>query len=873
MSSEVSQQSNKRSISSTIASFFKKDTSTDHYGSDNTVKPSSITADFGDVDTTELPSVPDLVLYESKNGERPFLLPIMPVERLKILRQKQYLRHIQDSQLGQVGVGINPSSTAKLAEKQLVPLRSLKRRPLNSASRSAQLPRKRKFTSKTSLGKRWSGDFDYDLSEYDTVKKPKILSSVSSDDPTSSLESPRLSPSVLKRGTMGGKRVLSSGLSKTQENLLNGKSLTDLTSTSTPHTKSLPQDRGPEASAATKPFLALPSSGFDFVKSQEPEIVKDKILDSDGQKPKVQISLDQKDLPAAANKSFSFQKSESSSGDKKTTESPYLKKPNTTFFSFGASNDKPLPTAENDKPRADEPKKPISFSFGKTTNDQHENVTKTTPAFTPAPPLKTSAETEPDQGAKEPSLPNATLPAPRKGFTFGSAPKDSEPDASSAPAPKVSDASATKPAFNFGTQQTVKPTFNFGSKSSKPVPESTSQPNTSLLFQSNTPKSEGANKTPSFTFGETKKAEDLPKEKPFTFGAGKKSTEPGTDKPSTGFSFGAAKEPVESSKPGAFSGFSLGNKSESAPPESTSTVQKPSFSFKRSADEQTGAAQTSVAGQPSSTPAVESKPFSFGPTEGKDKSATPFSFGSTAENKSTTPTFSFGSGTQTNAGPQLGGGSGFKFDTNGLNQNINQNDQSKTTFPASSSLGATKPLFSFGSTSPPVAAPQPQQSATTLAQPPQNTGFNFGSGSTTSNNSPAFGVSANNQQTGFNFGAGNTTASSTPPPFGASNPSLTTMNPQSRPFSPSNTINMNFGGVASQPPSSIFGGGASTPAQIFGGQAPGTTGSFGSGGVNQNPAQIFGSSSTGDIPQQQSQTPMLNLPPGRKLARMRARRN
>ncbi|SCU86652.1 LAME_0D07096g1_1 [Lachancea meyersii CBS 8951] len=861
MSSVASHQSNKRSISSAIASFFKKETPADYYSSGESVKPSSITANFEDVDTTDLPSVPDLVLFESENGKRPLLLPIIPLQRLKILRQKQYLRHLQDSQLCQLNRSVGTTKPTQLAANQLVPLRSLKRKPLSKTERTKLLSKNPHSKNRSCLGKRWTGDFEYDLSEYNTVKKPKVSKTSSSsgnEDPTSGLESPRLSPGVLKKGTMGGKRITSNGLSKTQLSLLNGKSLADLTSTKASDTKIIPPAKETDPKK-TKPFLALPSSGFDFLKPKDDMDQKPtETANSDASKVSIQplsnssLADTTNAASAPAKSSFSFGKANST----ETTVEPKL-------LSTGV-NDESSPSAAQDNNDSIKQSKPI-FSFGKPATNQNDLESK-----------------QNDANGLSTSLGQSSLP-PKQSYTFKPAEKEPQPNASTPAAGTAKDTLASKPAFDFGAPKSSKPAFDFGSASSTktstaPESDSASRPAANLTFSFGASKEKpdiaaGNNikppavdevkKVPSFSFGASKDTLGASKDKKSTFGAPKNSTETNTTASSTPFTFGASKNTADSSKPGT--PFEFSKQTKAAPAENAPGAQQvPSFSSKRSSDQATGSDQKNFApGHLSSNPAVASQSFSFGQTA--------------EANKPARPTFSFGSGPQANARPSSASATGFKFDTSALNQSTlnqstNNSDQPKSSFSTGSSMGAGKPAFSFGNPNSGVAAPQPQPSTSSLVPSSQNNGFSFGSGSTTGNNSPAFGGSTNNQPVAFNFGAGNTTASSTPPPFGLSNaPSFSTTNPQSRPFSPSNNININFGGVGSQNPSSIFGGTAgTTPAQVFGGPAPNAAQPF--GGANQNPAQIFGGSNMGGLPQPQGQTPMLNLPPGRKLARMRARR-
>ncbi|SCU88187.1 LADA_0E08702g1_1 [Lachancea dasiensis] len=872
MSSVVPHPSNKRSISSTIANFFKKETPADYHPSTAKDKPSNITANFEDADTTELPSVPDLILYDSFDGERPPLLPIMPLQRLKILRHKQYLRRMEDSHLpSHLGpMSANGSEMSNLSQSQLLPLRVLKRNASQAATRQ---PRSTK--SKSVLGKRWSGDFEYDLAEYDVVKKPKNSKTQGSSD-VNTLESPRLSPAVLKKGTMGGKQSISAGLSSTQASLLNGKAIADQPLNEggiriKPAVREVSESEKP-----TKPLLALPSSGFDFVQPGTDKTADTtNVNDANTNKPIFAFSKPSENNTAETKKPFSFGQTDApinATNDRNENQEQPSEKSKPPFalggttekkpaFSFGKSND-------------DSTSKAAPFSFGKANEDSTSKST----SFSFGMPAKTpngdkNIQTSIKFGDSDSKIGNdskqdsdrAKIPS----FTFKAPPQASEPVSSinGTAENKKDDASATekseaassnggqatsKPALDLGLKTSEKPAFNFGSKPFLPGVDSKSETPTSPAF------SFGATGgVKSFTQqnkdkDDTTASQDDPSKKKSTFAFGVPQDNPSDAKNLTpSFSFGLSG--AVTNKPQVETKLSSG--AGQAPNPSAAAKEggalTPSFSFKSSS----GHEQTS---KPSITTA---KSFDLGATaDKKAQTPPPFSFGNSTK-----------ASTQSSSSNFLGGG--FKFDTNGLNPGANSTIPPKPALNNGSSSDVSKPTFSFGNApASVVAAPQPQSALPSAMPPSQNAGFTFGSGSTTNNNSPAFGNTNNNQQLGFNFGTDNRTASSTPPPFGnLAVPGYAQPQPQSRPFSPSHTVNLNFGGSGSQPPSSIFGGtGNSTPAQIFGGQNNG----IGQGFSNApSSSSIFGGVSAGQAPQQQAQTPMLNLPPGRKLARMRSRRN
>ncbi|CAR24946.1 FG-nucleoporin NUP1 [Lachancea thermotolerans CBS 6340] len=872
MSSAVSRRANKRSISSTIVNFFKKENSPEFRESSPIDGPDSTTAGFKEGRTPE-PPVPDLILYETDYNTRPPLLPILPVQRLKILRHKQYLRRLNDNRLLETFTA--PASNEMSGDfdsSHLVTLRSLKRRANGR-------PTSKKVPPKSVLGKRWCGDLQYDVAEYDVAKKPKISKPSAGTDPTAALESPRLSSAVLKKSTLEQNSSSSDGLTNTEAKLLNGNALTDLASSKI--TKKIKkgftvddQDDKP------KKLLALPSSGFDFLKSNA-----ESSKNQDSERPAEAGNFGKKLLPSSAEATDSpalakvpslFDKGKSLEGASQNAakaEKPETPKPSFSIgkadgtskpsFSFGKTDDtlkegKPLfsfkrPTTsdQDENPAASshatKSQKP-SFSFSQSVGASGASQAApkpAKPAFSfgkPAESQPQSMETQTENatGAADAQVSFNNKPKSNAGFTFGSVTTNAANSglASSENDPQQSGEKQTEGARNV-------PSFSFG-KAGKPAAEVQAQ-SSSFKFNTTEPASSGTEKkaAPAFSFSnpatEAKAATPV-----FSFGTSKTSNEPNTN-------VGKAKSP------------SL------TPSDSASIGSKRSFTFGVTPDQpssQTANAPLSTQSN-SKTPAAPSKPFTFGATsEKKDSTPPAFSFNTAGQPDG-----------QSAASAASSTGSGFKFDTSGLK--VNEPRDAKSSFTFGSNSAAPKPAFNLGSSTHSFNAPQPQQpnsaftfnnpsSAQQPLQQPQPNGIGFPSASTTSNNSPAFG-NTTNQQLAFNFGTGNATASSTPPPFGSASAPAFTPNPQSRPFSPSHTVNLNFGGVGSQPPSTIFGGAANqNPAQVFGAQP---NGSHPFPGMSQAPSQIFGGSSTSSIPQPQNQqTPMLNLPPGRKLARMRARR-
>ncbi|CUS23645.1 LAQU0S11e01046g1_1 [Lachancea quebecensis] len=876
MSSAVSRRANKRSISSTIVNFFKKENSPDFRESSPIDGPDSSTAGFKEGSTPE-PPVPELILYEADYNTRPPLLPILPVQRLKILRHKQYLRRLNDNRLLETFTA--PASNEMSGDfdsSHLVTLRPLKRRANGR-------PTSKKPPPKSILGKRWCGDLQYDVAEYDVAKKPKVSKTSISTDPASALESPRLSSAVLKKGAFDQNSSSSDGLTNTESRLLNGNALTDLASTKS--AKTIKKGSALEGQDdKPKKLLALPSSGFDFLKSNAESNKNEESERTTG----VQ-SLGTKLLPGSNNAENSpapakvpsllvkGTSSEGSSQNAPNAEKPEASKPS---FSFGKTDVTNKPSFSfgktNDTPREDKP----PFSFGKTNDTPKEdkplfNFEKSANADRVESPAASQPKTKAQkpsfsfsQSVETPSVPPAAPEPAKPAFSFGK-PIESQSEITT----ETNDSQTSfnnKPKTNAG--------FTFGSTVSNAANSDSTQSGNAPQ-QGAEKQTEGAKSAPSFSFGSAGKpaAEAQAQSSSFKFKAAEPSNS-GTEKNAApSFSFG--KPPTEAktsapvfsfgaSKPSNESNINIDKaKSPSlTPSESASIGSKRSFTFGVTPDQSSNqTANGPPTTQPNSkTPAVPGKPFTFGAASDK-KDSTP-------------PAFSFNAANQpdgqsaTSAASSMG--SGFKFDTSGFK--VNEPSDAKPSFTFGTNSAAPKPTFNLGSSTHSFNAPQPQQPNSGLTfnnqplQQPQPNGMGFPSASTTSNNSPAFG-NTTNQQLAFNFGTGNATASSTPPPFGSASAPAFAPNPQSRPFSPSHTVNLNFGGVGSQPPSTIFGGTANqNPAQVFGAQS---NGSHPFPGMSQAPSQIFGGSSTASMPpQQNSQTPMLNLPPGRKLARMRARR-
>ncbi|SCW02060.1 LAFE_0E13278g1_1 [Lachancea fermentati] len=897
MSRVASDRATKRSISSTIVSFFKKDKTGEEAWSVEETAPLSpeLEPQPNDSDNSKMA---ELILYESEADTRPLLLPILPLQRLRMLRYKQHLRRLQYNLQEPFLRDFSGSPQLSPPPKKLQ-LQSLKvRKPAKALQK------------KSVLGKRWSGDLEYDLSEYDVIKKPKKASSLKTETP--SIESPGLAHAILKRPGISSRHGSGDNLTENQLKLLSGKPMVSLV----PKSNVKPTEVANIKDAETpRKLAALPSVGFDFVKNTE----NDSKLAA--------AAADSNASPSTSNKrklTLSFEPTQSTGSNESQKVSFNLKadtpnqdatKPKATVpsfnfsapksdeieakppaFSFGTSKISPNPTTLGDSKPLNDVKEKKPFSFSSSTK---ENSNDSKPSFTfgtsnlaenKQSAKKTTAEPGEKSEKKTPSFvfgkpsENATASTKPLSLPFGAAAQgdtqNGEPESISIGKNNETNSkpmdSESKATFAFDTKSTKntsddhtatnKPIkFNFANPSVATTNETKSQVSFSASDKSEPSETTNTKNTqakPLFSFGNSGGVSETATSNPsLIFGAKDSSTKDSNEKPV--FSFGAKESSSkdDSSKPI----FAFGG----SQPSNSSSDSKPAFSFGTTENKKDEGAKEAPSETKLSQPSSLTPAFSFGGTADK-KEPTPVSFGAPSTTNQT-------SGAKTAE-------TGFKFDTSGLKSNataskpsftFGANTSAPATANASSAAPAAKAPFTFGtSPSPAFGAPNPQQAtsgfnfnfANGSQQPPANTGL-FGSASTTSNNSPAFGSTTNNPPVNFNFGGGNTTASSTPPPFGnAPTPSFSGPNAQSRPFSPSHSVNLNFGGPASQTPSTIFGAGASAPpAQIFGGQPQNAMAGFGN--QPQNAAQVF----NGAAPAPGPQMPM-QLPPGRKLARMRARR-
>ncbi|CCE92951.1 FG-nucleoporin NUP1 TDEL_0F01400 [Torulaspora delbrueckii] len=914
----------KRSISSSIVDFFRKPADGDirAYDSESVgVGATREPADENGANDTSMgfqgsiysmngdiapPNFQDsMILYETGAGTdtqvRPPILPILPVQRLRLLRQKQeWRRKLTAGMLGSLPVPmvsdisvLNPIYSRESSSTPSPVKNTLKK---DAADGLKSLKRK-KVSNVRSKGTKWTADFDYDLSEYDNHKAE--AKAITNDTTDYHMDSPTLS--MTKRSTLPKEYpqdVNTNTLSKTQRDLLlkgqpSAQSVKK-SGTSAPESKQLTL-RLDKLKGRDSEKAILPSAGFDFIKASD---TPSKIS------PAKANGLQTPTAKKAPTLTFSSQAEPSS-------------KPAFNFASSKTKNDS-THDDEEDEPRrkkaarndtGDMPKlssnatsdgnKP-QFSFGsKQTSDDKQ----ASPSFTfssksdPKPAIRFTKEVNDDQKDKITPVPSFALTSANEkkiaSFSFGTKPIDTSnalPEASkSAEIPKAN-SSAPKLSFNFGSgasssnNEAEKPSFSFGSSTAAGKKDTST--------------------APSFTFGNGALSEkkDTTTAPAFSFGKGAAPDTAGAPATAPAFSFGVAASSEKKDTP--TTGLSFGG---NAKPETKDSGTAPSISFDTdSASEQK---------KPLTAPS-----FSFGDGSKKGSTAPPsFSFtknNEASDNGQKEPpktAFNFGStnasDTKSESASQPNGGFSFNRPPEG---NISK---PSFTFGKADTSENNAPSFGLNNAST-VASPAANNSAFTFNKsgPPATKtdgpsfGFKFGAdnsstGNTAQNPAPPMNpfINGSKPNNGFSFGssAGNTGAivqpsfqqpqplqsafGTTPSPaFGksASPPVISGSNNPSRTFTPSNTINLNFGNNGPVDPTSVFSGGPgpAAPQQVFGATPPPSQ-IFGA--TSQAPASFnnapvgFGSSGgiaagqLAPMAQQQAPAPNFQMPPGRKLARMR----
>lgn len=815
----------KKSISSTIANFFRKDLKVNTCDEiDSSSDESNIVIKKPRIEDKNPEPLPSVIIYESSYTHRPPLLPIVPLQRLKMLKYKQDIRRRRYQMISIVDTRHDKD----------------KKRPLLSNLKSVSCiedkiaPNKK---LKRVISKSWSGDFQYDLSEYDVVTKPKQGSQL-----------------IVSNGSELGRFLLteqfqsSNGLlSETQLNLLNNGTVTVKKST-------IDNSQHEEDITSIKKFDTGPSSGFNFILKDDHSNISDIKCNGVDSLDK----LNQVTKPTEESKLFHKQNSNSSSsqmGDLKSLQNDTSK-----IFSFSSdsqknsqnfcSNQNNLNKDSNDiakksfferqEPKLTEEK--VSES-SKSNTDQNISIPLPFPSFSTSNKCNFDDKTPLSVIPKETSTNSNDKPSTHN-LKFGvvESNKNTEKNLSFkfGASTLSQDKGEIKPSFNFDTIQNTDKIKNFEVK--KPtfnnVKESNLNNKTETLFTSSINKgiqkqfvpngsSDPNTSNQSSDTSSVAQSDNVPK---FTEALN---------------SVSSGIKPVENgSTPSLLFGKSLvNNDNTSSIP--TGKINKPLFTLGTLPSEidrkenqlsvsTTENTSTKITNS-SSIPSIASQfkqttplKFSF------DKPQNTFSFNSKQTSIQNTPGFSFGSNISSTEKDKHPAAPSFSFNSK-LNQTNNVNNTSDGlkfnrnnivtnsggSMPIGSSpneISSTK-QFVFGNHSH-SGIPQPQG--------PNN--FTFGSTINTQK-FPAFNFTSN---------VGNNTTQ----PFNnvQMNSNFPNQNSQSTMFNPLNKVNLNFGGSIPQ-----------NPAQVFG---------------NQNVIQ------NGESALQQPQSMMtMNLPPGRKLARMRARRN
>lgn len=942
-----------RSISSSIVDFFRKNghRHTGKYeGNEGVKRNSNESRDENGINDTSMgfqgsmflmngdiaPSnvQNSMILYESEADSqvRPPVLPILPVQRLRLLRQKQewrrklssdLLRSLSGSQTVISDVSILNPSYSRASSSTPSPIKSTLK---NGQVNGLKSLKKKKVSNVRSKGTKWTGEFDYDLSEYDDQHKE--VKATEKEENEGSIDSPMLS--IAKRSVLQDeytKDVNTNTLSKAQRDvLLKGqpsclvRKSDDIALPKASKTRQitlklnkLDEPKGDKS--------ILPSVGFDFIKTSDTPSKKSPIKPDrlpNQAAPKGATLTFSSQAETTSKQPFKFGSSESrkpvseSDGENEPRRKRAAPSDKSTFpelapqpaFESGVGKDHPRPFVSN--PTTGKSVSIPSFTFGKQQNDltasepksklpnvdsgsQEEKAGKPLFSFT----AKSNSEKNPKPlysfGAKPTEVPqiaptsdnsgaSSIVSAPKLSFDFtngsSSSTKESgkstfslgkntvpeKKDTPTAPsfsfsasasndkndttakpsfsfgagAPSEKKDTSTTPAFSFGKMGTTDkkdtpagpvsvPSFTFGGIAGSQGPETTSAVTPDVKAKDESDKQAAA---PSFSFG-AKASQTAPS---FSFGAGEKkgSTAPPSfsftkeigasddkkEAPKTAFSFGSindsAAKPEIKSQPS--SGFSFGRPQNGGTDKPSFTFSKPDVSQNKAPSFGQGASSTAV------VPAASNGAFSFNKISGTGSQSTDTSYGSKfapVDNPSAPAVQSSITAAPTNGNPFI-------------------NSKPNTAF----SLGSAA-AGSGGFAQPAFQQPQPLQSA-------------FGT-----TPSPAFGKSVS------------------PPVINGSN------NP-SRTFTPSNTININFGNAGSVDPSAVFSGasGSTAPQQVFGATPPPSQ-IF--GGTSQAPTAFnnapmgFGTGGmavgqSASVPQQQAPAPSFQLPPGRKLARMRQSR-
>ncbi|SCU97260.1 LAMI_0F09428g1_1 [Lachancea mirantina] len=867
----------KRSISSVLVSLFKQRNTDDEIQESALVVEEQPSQENQIQDSHNDFSSEISGLFDASIADGPPLVPILPIQRLKILRYKQYLRRLEyrlEVPIDQDYLLENSTFAADHERESSIGVLGPSKKPktgMNAAEKRLYQPKK--------SGKRWNGEMEYDLTEYDAVKRPKLEQD--------SMEPPLLATdSTAPRDRMNADDGY---LSKKQMDILDGKPALGSSIPKIPHNFTT---NGSISEKSASRLPALPSSGFDFLKaSPTNQKLTDKADESS-------LSETIASKPQAS-KGFSFgtgalgnanTEVRSFAGAAKAKSEDKKDSSDSKNSRFGSLETNKL--ANQTKP---------SFSFGSSVSSnggllskEHKSVT---PSFQFGKKLEHNTESLNFDNKRPRDLEDSSAKSFGQSEKSANAPPASKIFPSSASVPKASVAAKSSFVFGSSTPETKKDASPDKSNGSSILGSGEDKSTSSFSFN--------ANSKPSSNEAVIDSEQKVPVGSLFSFGA--KKVMPNTSSLNGGEKFDETQTQTES--------FTFGkpNSDHKNLPNNTN----PSFSFGSKPDS-SKESKTNADGGKTATQA-----FSFEAKPKSDKASQPaFKFGGNTQprnDENPKPAFTFGGkvglekpaanlSSEKNAitpAPSLFTGltaskessSTSSFTVGGINGANNQTKPEAGTQSFKFTLNESKstPAFKFNNDTtktpngtagigllnraqaPALGAPHPVHPTTPFSFSPaattqQQSLSGFSSASSTA--TPAFGASANvNQMTAPSAFVGSSTTSASPPPFGNPSPgSASGTFQQNRAFSPSHTMNLNFGGTsaAAQAPSAIFGAATNTnPAQIFGAQSSTPAATFGND-QSQGTQTMFGG---GALPNQHSQQPtMMGLPPGRKLARMRARR-
>lgn len=869
----------KRSISSTIMGLFRSDMNNRDDESDSNAKrykfdiSSSSQVMHQDHEVEDPKFAGSIILYESEDNSRPPFLPILPIQRLRLLRQKQKLKQqMQFKQLNVLdrskqsdsntyvtlpeSVDINDESSIinndtviyhKSSTPSPIKTHSNRRNIKNTSISNIRLKSLPNNKPNKLIGSKWSGEFVYDLSEVDYLNDTKDNEKIDETGTKKNIKISSIPLLLTNEPKMDDK--LKNNLTSTQRDLLlNGVKQSNVN-------KNLKQTDSVRKISINAPIsesknkdnsaVLLPTVGFDFIKNNDTPSKKSSPLSKT-----IGCGIDKCSEEATTKSKFTFSAPTSNiktvmndSLTEKKTELPKL--------SFNLPNTNP-PLISTPTPLSTSntslfnPNKKVSVSSDEA-NEENE------------PKRKKRSQT----GVTI----NMTQDSGKPIFSFGASSGTGEPQKS-------------KPAFTFGLDK------GKTEKEDKKLPEvSTSKP--AFSFGSIAPTGTDVaekTKSTSFSFG-AKKVDDAEKNKPaFSFGSSTiKTSDTDVSQTNSGFTFGAQKDlkqdenkltvqpnyllpktgesNLSSNESSVSPSFSLTKSL--AGQDSSSETPKPSLTFGDANNEkaQNGANKRKFtfngasSDASTSTSTIPSKPaFNFGQSlgavnESAIKSTTPpsFTFGQNGaegnkEVNKHTPLFVGNNNTLSAASESSMPNFGF-----GQQQGANKLPVSANSNPPSSGFTFTKaPATLESSTIGSVTLGAANTNsllgnnngAPKLFSPPPSS-FNFGASSApdtmlrTGNTNPL--LSNNLNTSNFNHPSNNNPDNGGGSVFqmgGVANASSFNMGPQNMmgsnnmapqsTFNPSTTPNINFGNSTANP-SSIFtsSGPSVSPQQIFG-NAPNT---------------------------------------------------